>query len=346
MIPELSPILDEKPMDASPDFDFFPPIEPRRTGMMQLDELHAMYWEECGNPDGIPVVYVHGGPGGGSSPEKRCWYDPDAYRIILFDQRGAFRSTPLAEVERNTTQLLVEDMEKLRRMLGISKWLVTGGSWGTTLSLAYGQTYPDACLGFVLRGVFLGSPDEIEWFLRGMRRFFPKAQEDFVKWIPQPERHDILTAYEKRLFGKDEDARMDAARRWFKYTESCSLLRHDPALVEEAAKNDTVVYGTGRLDAFYFRNSMFLEPGQLIKDIARIAHLPVAIIQGGHDVIAPPVAAYTVHRAWPGSVLHIVPDAGHSPSEPGIRRKAIEVLEYFKRNRRFDAAALQASGPV
>lgn len=333
-------------MDASPKFGFFPSIEPRRMSMLPLDDLHTMYWEECGNPDGIPVVYVHGGPGSGSPPDKRRWFDPDAYRIILFDQRGALRSTPLAEVERNTTQLLVEDMEALRRMLGIDKWLVTGGSWGTALSMAYGQAYPDACLGFVLRGIFLGSEDEIDWFLHGTRRFFPKAHDEFTDWIPHPERHDILTAYEKRLFGTAADVRMEAARRWYRYVSACSLLRHTPELVEEALKNDTVVYGTSRLDAFYFRNGMFLEPGQLIRDINRISHLPVAIIQGGHDVIATPYAAYRVHRAWPGSVLHIVPDAGHSSSEPGIRSKVIEVLEYFKRNKRFDGAALQASGPV
>lgn len=334
------------PMDASPDFSFFPPIEPRRTGMLPVDDLHTLYWEESGNPEGIPVVYVHGGPGGGASPEKRQWYDPDSYRIILFDQRGAFRSTPLGEVERNTTQLLVDDMETLRKMLGIDKWLVTGGSWGTTLSLAYGQAHPDACLGFVLRGVFLGSPDEINWFLTGMGRFFPKAYADFVDWLPEQERHDILSAYERRLFSDDKDSQMAAARRWFKYTESCSLLRHDPELVEEAVKNDTVVYGTGRLDAFYFRNDMFLEADQLVANIDRIAHLPVMIVQGGHDVIAPPKAAYRIHRAWPGSVLHIAPDAGHSPAEPGLRKKLIQAIEHFKRNKRFDPAALEASGPV
>jgi proline iminopeptidase len=333
-------------MDAPSDFSFFPPIEPRRTGMLPVDDLHSLYWEECGNPDGIPVVYVHGGPGGGSSPDKRQWYDPDSYRIILFDQRGAFRAMPLGEVEGNTTQLLVQDMEALRQMLGIDKWLVTGGSWGTTLSLAYGQTYPDACLGFVLRGIFLGTPDEINWFLSGMRHFFPKAHSDFVKWIPEDERQDILSAYERRLFSDDKSSQMNAARYWFKYTESCSLLRHDPELVEEAAKNDTVVYGTGRLDAFYFRNNMFLEPDQLVANIHRIAHLPVMIVQGGHDVIAPPESAFRVHRAWPGSVLHIVPDAGHSPSEPGIRQKLIEALEYFKHHGKFDSVALEASGPV
>jgi proline iminopeptidase len=333
-------------MDASQDLDMFPPIEPRRTGMLPVDEVHTLYWEESGNPDGIPVVYVHGGPGGGSSPEKRQWFDPDSYRIILFDQRAAYRSTPLGEVRNNTTQLLVDDMEVLRKMLGIDKWLVAGGSWGTTLSLAYGQAYPDACLGFVLRGIFLGTPDEIDWFLYGMRRFFPKAHSDFVGWLPEQERKDVLTAYEKRLFSADHDSRMEAARRWFKYTESCSLLQHNPKLVEEASKDDSVVYGTGRLDAFFFRNHMFLEADQLVANIHRIAHIPVVIVQGGHDVIAPPESAYRVHRAWPGSVLHIAHDAGHSPSEPGIRRKVIQAIEQFKRDRKFDSGALEASGPV
>lgn len=333
-------------MNPSPDFSLFPPIEARRTGMLAVDELHTIYWEESGNQDGIPVVYVHGGPGGGSSPDKRQWFDPDAYRIILFDQRGAYRSKPLAEVRDNTTQLLVTDMEALRKMLGIDKWLLAGGSWGTTLSLAYGQTHPEACLGFILRGIFLGTPDEIEWFLYGMRRFFPKAYADFAEAIPEQERDDLLTAYEKRLFGDDHDERMTAARFWFKYTEACSLLRHDPELVEEASKNDPVVYGVGRLDAFFFRNQMFLEADQLVNNIDRIAHLPLMIVQGGHDVIAPPESAYRVHKAWPGSVLHIVPDAGHSPSEPGIRKKVMQAIEQFKHERRFDAATLDASGPV
>lgn len=333
-------------MNATSDFPLFPPIEASRTGMLPVDDLHTIYWEECGNPNGIPVVYLHGGPGGGSSPEKRRWFDPDSYRIILFDQRGAYRSTPLAEVRANTTQLLVDDMEVLRKMLGIEKWLLAGGSWGTTLALAYAQTYTEACLGLILRGIFLGTPDEIEWFFNGMRRFFPKAHADFVCWLPEEERKDVLTAYERRLFGDDEGIRLDAARHWFKYTEASSLLRHDPQLVEEAAKNDTVVLGVGRLDAFYFRNLMFLDQDQLMNNIGRVAHLPLMIVQGGHDVIAPPEAAYRIHCAWPGSVLHIAPDAGHSPAEPGIRSKLIQALEQFKREQRFDAEALQASGPV
>jgi len=333
-------------MDAPPDFSLFPPLEARHTGMLPVDELHTLYWEECGNPDGIPVVYVHGGPGGGASPEKRRWFDPDSYRIILFDQRGAYRSTPLAEVRANTTQLLVDDMEMLRKMLGVEKWLLAGGSWGTTLSLAYAQAWPDRCLGLILRGIFLGTSGEIDWFFNGMRRFFPKAHADFVCWLPEAERTDVLTAYERRLFGEDEQVRMEAARYWFKYTEACSLLRHDPQLVEESAKNDPVVLGVGRLDAFYFRNRMFLEEDQLVRDIERIAHLPLMIVQGGHDVIAPPESAYRVHCAWPGSVLHIAADAGHSPAEPAIRCKLIQALEQFKRERRFDARTLEASGPV
>ncbi len=318
-------------MDASPDFSLFPPLEPRRAGHLRVDALHTLYWEESGNPQGVPVVYVHGGPGGGSSPEKRRWFDPDSYRIILFDQRGAFRSTPLAEVRNNTTQLLIEDMEALRKMLGVDQWLLAGGSWGSTLSLAYGQAYPDACLGFILRGIFLGTSQEIDWFLHSMGRFFPEAHEDFTGWIPQQERHDVLGAYEKRLFSDEPDNRMAAAQQWFRYSESCSLLRYDPELVEEALKNEAAVYSLGRLDAFYFRHDMFMAQDHLLKNIARIGHLPALIVQGGHDVIAPPQAAYALHRAWPGSVLRIVPDAGHSPSEPGIRRELIQALERFKR---------------
>jgi proline iminopeptidase len=322
-------------MEAASDFSLFPPLEARRTGMLAVDPPHALYWEESGNPDGIPVVYVHGGPGGGASPEKRCWFDPDAYRIILFDQRGAFRSTPLAEVQANTTQLLVEDMEKLRKMLGVERWLLAGGSWGTTLALAYGQTYPDACLGFLLRGIFLGGQAEIDWFLYHMGNFYPWAYDEFINWLPASERSDLLSAYEQRLFGDDADLRMAAARRWFRYTESCSLMRYDPELVEQSSKNDTVVIGVGRLDAFYFRNRMFLPENGLLQALGKIDHLPLMIIQGGHDVIAPPVAAYRLHRMWRNSILHLVPDAGHAPSEPGIRIAAIQALEQFKRQMRF-----------
>jgi proline iminopeptidase len=322
-------------MNDTQELKLFPPIEPYRTGMLPVDELHTLYWEESGNPDGLPVVYVHGGPGGGATPEKRQWFDPAIYRIVLFDQRAAFRSTPLGETRANTTQLLVQDMEVLRTMLGIDRWLVTGGSWGTTLSLAYGQAHPEACLGFVLRGIFLGSAKEIAWFINGMGHFYPKAHDDFVSWIPEEESADPLAAYEKRLFGEDHAVRMDFARRWYRYSEFCSMLDPDPKTIEEALKNDRVSYGTGRLDAFYFRNEMFLEKDQLLAGMDRIAHLPAVIVQGGHDVIAPPRAAYRLHQAWPGSVLHMVADAGHTPSEPGIRQHLLREIGQYGRERRF-----------
>jgi proline iminopeptidase len=323
-------------MDDTQDLQLFPPIEPYRSGMLPVDDLHALYWEESGNPDGIPVVYVHGGPGGGSSPAKRQWFDPAYYRIVLYDQRAAFRSTPLGETRANTTPLLVQDMEALRQMLGIERWLVTGGSWGTTLSLAYGQSHPESCLGFVLRGIFLGSASEIDWFLNGMGLFYPKAHDDFVAWIPEAERRDVLAAYEKELLGQDLAAQMQAARRWYEYSEACAMLESDPQAVAEALKNERVVYGTGRLDAFYFRNKMFLDQSQLLGAVHRIAHLPAALVQGGHDVIAPPEAAYRLHRAWPGSVLHIAADAGHAPSEPGIRRHLLRLLRQYSQEQRFD----------
>ena len=322
-------------MNAQPDFPLFPPSEPCRTGMLAVDDLHALYWEESGNPDGIPVVYVHGGPGTGASPEQRRWFNPAHYRIVLFDQRGAFRSTPLGECRANATGLLVQDMEALRGMLGIDRWLVAGGSWGTLLALAYGQAFPDACLGFVLRGVLLGSIREIDWYLHGMRLFYPKAHDSFTAWIPEQEKEDVLAAYEKRLFADAPAIRMDIARRWYQYSEDCSLLRHDPETVEASLKNAAVVYSTARLHAFYFRNRMFLEPEQLMRGMDSIAHLPAMIVQGGHDVITPPETAYRLHQAWPGSVMQVVPDAGHSPTEPGTRARLIQALEQFREERQF-----------
>lgn len=278
-------------MDAPCEITYrlFDPIEePVRSGRLTVDDIHELYWEESGNPQGLPVVYLHGGPGEGAPPSKRTFWDPESYRIVLFDQRGALRSTPLAEVRNNTTQMLVEDIETLRKHLGIEKWLITGGSWGTTLALAYGQAHPERCLGFLLRGVFLGTEDEIDWFIHGMRRFFPRAHEDFVNFIPEDERPDLLEAYLRRMTDPDPAVQMDAARCWVRYSASCSLLRHDPGGVEAQASDDTTTLGMGRLDAWYFKNRLFLEEDQLIRDIAAIHHLPCRIVQGGHDMIATP----------------------------------------------------------
>lgn len=317
-------------------YSLFEPVdEPLRSGRLAVDSLHELYWEESGNPEGIPVVYLHGGPGEGAPPSKRSFWDPESYRIVLFDQRGALRSTPLAELRDNTTQALVEDIEKLRKHLGIERWLITGGSWGTTLALAYGEAYPEPCLGFLLRGVFLGTEDEIDWFIHGMRRFFPRAHEDFINFIPQEERHDLLEAYLSRMTDPDHDIQMEAARCWVRYSASCSLLRHDPEGVEEQAADDTTALGMGRLDAWYFKNRLFLEEDQLIQGIGAINHLPCRIVQGGHDMIATPNSAFRLHKAWPGSVLTMIQDAGHAPSEPGLISALIESTEQFKRNGRF-----------
>lgn len=321
-------------MDAPHQITYtqFPPIEnPRRSGMLQVDERHTLYWEESGNPEGVPVVYLHGGPGEGAPPSKRQFWDPEHYRIVLFDQRGALRSTPLAEWRDNTTQMLIADIETLRGHLGIDQWLVTGGSWGTTLALAYGEAYPQRCLGFILRGVFLGTPDEIHWFIHGMRRFFPRAHEDFIDFIPEAERGDLIQAYLKRMTGEDESLRMEAIRCWVRYSASCSLLRHDPDGVEEQAADDQTSIGMAILDAWYFANHMFLEVDQLIRNIAAVRHLPCTLIQGGYDMIATPNSAYRLHKAWPGSVLKLIPDAGHSPTETGIVSALIEATEQFKK---------------
>jgi proline iminopeptidase len=313
-------------------YSLFDPIEnPRQSGRLEVDEIHTLYWEECGNPKGVPVVYLHGGPGEGAPPSRRQFWDPDHYRIILFDQRGALRSTPLAELRNNTTQCLIGDIETLREHLGVEAWLVTAGSWGTTLALAYGEAHPAACLGFILRGIFLGTADEIDWFLYGMRRFFPRAHEDFANFIDEAERDDLLEAYLARMTSEDESLRMEAIRCWVRYSASCSLLKHDPEGVEEEAADEQTSIGMGRLDAWYFKNNLFLEEDQLIRNIAAIRHLPCRIIQGGHDMIATPNSAYRLHKAWPGSVLTLVNDAGHAPSETGIVSGLIEATEQFKK---------------
>ena len=317
-------------------YKLFPAIEdPRRSGKLNVDDIHTLYWEESGNPGGVPVVYLHGGPGEGAPPGKRQFWDPDHYRIVLFDQRGALRSTPLGELRNNTTQALVEDLEKLRAHLNIQSWLVTGGSWGTTLALAYGVAHPQRCLGFILRGVFLGTEDEINWFIHGMRRFFPRAHEDFVNFIPEEERQDLLQAYLDRMTGDDEQSRGEAIRAWVRYSASCSLLRHDPDGVEEQAADQKTSIGMGRLDVWYFKNRLFLEEDQLINNIEAVKHLPCKIIQGGHDMIATPNSAFRLHKAWPDSVLKIVNDAGHAPSEPGIVSALIEATEQFKEMGKF-----------
>jgi proline iminopeptidase len=322
-------------MFISPDEPpLFPPIEPYRSGMLPVDELHTLYWEECGNPNGEPVLFLHGGPGGGLSPKHRRFFDPAHYRIVLFDQRGAGKSTPLGEYRNNTTPLLIGDIERIRRMLGIERWLVFGGSWGSTLALAYGEAHPERCLGFVLRGIFLCTRAEIDWFLNGIRWFFPEVHAQFASAIPQEEHGNLLRAYEKRLFSDDPAVYMAAAHSWSRYEGSCLFLRPDPQAVDDFS-SDAVSLGVGRLEAHYFLHKGFLEDDQLIRDVGRLRHLPAVIVQGRYDVVCPPLSAYRLHQAWPEAKFHLIADAGHAGLEPGVAAALVAATEQFKTRRGF-----------
>ncbi|HEX9171797.1 MAG TPA: prolyl aminopeptidase [Telluria sp.] len=318
-------------MPATPP-SLFPPILPTRQGMLAVDELHTIYWEEIGNPDGIPVLFLHGGPGAGLSPQHRRFFDPHSYRVILFDQRGAGKSTPLGEWRNNTTQLLIADIERLRVQFGIEQWLVFGGSWGSTLALAYGQAHPERCLGFVLRGIFLCTKAEVEWFLHGVQWFYPELYADFVAPIPATERGDLLQAYVARLLSSDPKVYWPAARAWSRFEgRRVFLLPQD----EETA-SDTLDLGVGRLESHYMVNGGFLDEDQLLRDLDRIAHLPAVIVQGRYDVICPPLSAWRLHAAWPGARLRMIADAGHGALETGIARALVAATEQFKRHRHFD----------
>ena len=315
--------------DAPIDAVLYPAIEPFEHGMMPVDEMHTVYWEQCGNPNGVPVLFLHGGPGGGLSPTHRRFFDPAYYRIILFDQRGSGKSTPLGEYRHNTTHLLIHDIEHLRLLLGIDKWLVFGGSWGSTLALAYGQAHPAHCTGFVLRGIFLCTESEVDWFMNGMRMFYPEIYAEFAAAIPEAERGDLLHAYEKRLFCDDPDIYLPAARAWARYEGSCLyLLPHAEALAEFTT--DAVALGLGRLEAHYMLNKGFFEKDQLIRHIDRLRHLPGVIVQGRYDVICPPATAHRLHQAWPEAKYHLIPDAGHAAMEAGIARALIAATDQFR----------------
>ena len=312
----------------------FPAIAPYRSGMLALDARHTMYWEESGNPEGEPVLFLHGGPGSGTSPRQRQFFNPAHYRIVLFDQRGAGRSTPLGEYRDNTTPLLIADIERLRSLLGIERWLVFGGSWGSTLALAYGQAHPQRCTGFILRGIFLCSRSEIDWFLYGMRQFFPEAHAEFVAPLPPAERVDLLHAYEQRLFADDPAIHAPAARAWGRYEGRCLYLRPDPAAIDDFS-SDAVSLGVGRLEAHYFLHDGFIVPNQLLLGVPCIAHLPAVIIQGRYDVVCPPVSAYRLHQAWPQAQFHMIDDAGHAAFEVGTAGALVLATEQFRKRRRF-----------
>jgi proline iminopeptidase len=277
-------------MPATPP-SLFPPIQPIRHGMLAVDELHTIYWEEVGNPNGIPVLFLHGGPGAGLSPQHRRFFDPHAYRVIVF-----------------------------------------GGSWGSTLALAYGQAHPERCLGFVLRGIFLCTQAEVDWFLHGVQWFYPELYEEFIAPIPPAERGELLQAYARRLLCDDPAVYWPAARAWSRFEGRRVFLLPQ----EEEQPSDTLDLGVGRLEAHYMANGAFLSEDQLVRNIGRIAHLPAVIVQGRYDVICPPLSAHRLHAAWPGAKLRMIPDAGHGALETGIARALVAATEQFKRNKRFD----------
>jgi proline iminopeptidase len=317
------------PLANAPRTTLFPPLEPYRRGKLAVDSLHTLPWEECGNPVGVPVLFLHGGPGGGCSPRHRQFFDPAYYRIVLLDQRGAGHSTPVGEVRANTTQHLVDDLEKLRRTLEIERWLVFGGSWGSTLALAYGQAHPERCLGFVLRGIFLGRQSELDWFMDGMGAFFPEARRRFIESLPQSERSDPLANFYKRLTDPDPAIHLPVAHAWSTYEGACSSLTPNPGLIAES-DDDAAALALARIEAHYFVNRIFLPEGWLLDNIAPLRHLPCTIVQGRYDVVCPPTSAFDLHQAWPEAELVIVPDAGHSAWEPGITRELVIATERMK----------------
>ena len=306
----------------SSDALLYPACQPSASGTLQLDRRHAMHWEVCGNVAGMPLVFIHGGPGGGSLPHHRRYYNPSFWRIVLYDQRGAGRSTPVADLVDNTTPHLVADLERLRLHLAIDRWVLFGGSWGSTLALAYAQAHPERVLGLVLRGVFLATRTEIDWFMHGMRHVYPEAWRAFCEFLPARERGDLLRSYYARLRNSDPTVHMPAARAWDRYESACSTLipradglaRHD---------DDAAALAIARIEAHYFVHDGFLADGALLAGVDRIRHLPCTIVQGRYDVICPPVTADALARAWPEAEYLMVPDAGHSVREPGITRELV-----------------------
>lgn len=310
--------------------DLFPDIEPFATGFLPIDGGHVLYWEQSGNPRGIPALFLHGGPGAGASSAHRRFFDPRVYRIVVFDQRGCGRSLPHASVASNTTQHLVDDIERLRGHLGIERWLLFGGSWGSTLALAYGARWPDRCLGFVLRGVFLGTRREVEWFLYGMRTIFPEAWRAFVEHLPPGERTDLLGSYYRRLLDPDSHTHQTAAAAWTRYETACSNLmpRHDDHPYD--GRNDPAALALARIEAHYFVHDVFLDDDELLAGIDVLRRIPATIVQGRYDLVCPIVTADTLARAWPEAHYVIVPDAGHSAMEPGVRAALVRATETMK----------------
>ncbi|KAL2652498.1 hypothetical protein R1flu_020626 [Riccia fluitans] len=311
--------------------ELYPTLEPYRTGFLKVSDLHTLYWEESGNAKGEPVVFLHGGPGAGTTGSNRRFFDPKWYRIILFDQRGAGKSTPHACVEENTTWDLVSDIEKIREHLCIDKWKVFGGSWGSTLALTYAQTHPDRVTAIVLRGIFLLRKKEIDWFYQsGCSAIYPDAWEPYRDHIPEEERNDFLAAYNKRLFSDDSEVQLAAAKCWTNWEMATSYLVPNGDSLKRG-ENDKFSLAFARVENHYFSNKGFFpEDSFLLKNIHKIRHIPGVIVQGRYDVVCPMMSAWELHKAWPEAAFKVIATAGHSANEQHISSELVAVMEHFK----------------
>lgn len=309
----------------------YPPIEPYEKGMLDVGEGHSLYWELCGNPDGKPVVFLHGGPGGGSGPDHRRQFNPDKYKILIFDQRGCGRSKPYASLDHNRTWDLVEDIEKLRTQVAkVEKWQVFGGSWGSTLALAYAETYTDRVTELVLRGIFLFDQYEIDWMYKegGASQLYPDKFEEFVSLIPEAERDDLVEAYRKRLTSNDPDEQLAAAKAWSKWEGDIVTLLPSPSTIEHFTSPDVAV-AVARIENHYMANNGWLKEGELLSGASKLRAIPAVIVQGRHDCCTPPVAAWKLKQAWPEIELNIIPDAGHLFNEPGNLDALVRATDRF-----------------
>lgn len=309
----------------------YPEIEPYTTGRLRVSDLHEIFYEEVGNPKGKPILFIHGGPGGGIEPSHRRYFDPDHYRVILFDQRGCGRSTPYAELKENTTWDLVADIEKLRAHLGIEKWIAFGGSWGSTLALLYAETHPERVKGLILRGIFLCRQKEIKWFYQdGASHIFPDIWDMYLAAIPEAEHGDLVAAYYKRLKSTNRTERLNAARAWSTWEGATSRLIPNPEMIDHFGE-DEFAEAFARIECHYFTHGIWMRnDNQILEDVRKIRHLPCEIIHGRYDVVCPIENAWDLKKAWPEAQLHIVPDAGHSARESGILTKLVEATERFK----------------
>lgn len=329
------PVTGQNPNNATPPvrkaplLDLFPAIIPYSSGFLSVDPPHNIYWEQSGNPQGAPVVILHGGPGAGATPMHRRFFDPDHYRIIILDQRGSGRSNPLGSLEKNTTATLIEDLENLRQHLKIERWHLFGGSWGSTLALRYAIAYPQRCVSLILRSIFLCEQYEIDWFLYGMRKIFPEAWDQFAGLFDAKEHNNLLDRYYDQLTGQDPKAAMEAAIRWSLYEGACSsLLQNYETITTEEQKQHAL--SLARIEAHFFKHEVVSDEQSILKNIDKIRSIPATIIQGRYDVICPIQTAYKLHQEWPEADYIVVPDSGHSALDPSMRSRLIEATENYK----------------